>query len=162
MGYPAIYINPGGNVIVNLAEGVGENAKGQSNAPDQPEQFFKGTKFWLWGFIGSDSTTVMEVKLFFDIACDGTTLSFAWDIKSCQNSKSIEIKSSCGRLNKNDHIAVFEEGMNFIVGDKMETVKNVKTKNEKHIVEKCHTGIKNGTNKIGENYYLVTYFQKLF
>jgi len=70
-------------------------------------------------------------------------LSFAPGIKSYQITKSIEIECSCGRLNKNAQKAVFEEGMNSKVGIKMETVKNVISKNEKHMIKKCHTGVKN-------------------
>ncbi len=81
---------------MNLAEAVGENAKVPSNTSDQPEQYFKGFKFHLLGFIGSDSTTVKEVKIF-DMVCEGTTLSFSSSMRSYQNMKLLHIRCSCGR-----------------------------------------------------------------
>ncbi len=45
-------------------EAMGENAKSPSNAPDQPEQFFKGSKFQLPKFVGSDSITMKKKKTF--------------------------------------------------------------------------------------------------
>ncbi len=39
------YIIPDENIIVNLAEVIGDNATVPSNASDQPEQYFKGSKF---------------------------------------------------------------------------------------------------------------------
>ncbi len=121
--------------MVDHAEAVGKNAKDPSNAPDQPEQYFKGFQFQLPGFVGSDSTTMKEVKTFFDMVCEGSMLNFAQGIESYWNTKLTEIKCLCGRL-KNAQIAVFEEGMNSKVGIKMDTVKKGKSKNEKHIIEK--------------------------
>ncbi len=51
------------------------------------------------------------------------------------------IQCSCKKL-KNAQIAVFKEGMNLKVGIEIENVKDFKSKNEKHIIKKCHTGIK--------------------
>ncbi len=76
-----IYIDSDESVEVNLAEAVGENAKVPSDAPDHPEQYFKGSEFWFPGFVGSNSTTVKEVKMFF-FACEDTILSIAQSIKS--------------------------------------------------------------------------------
>ncbi len=44
---PFFSIIPVDNIIVNLAEAISENATVPSNAPDQPEQCFKGFKFRL-------------------------------------------------------------------------------------------------------------------
>ncbi len=85
-----IYINLDRNVVVNLAQAVTENTKVPSNAPDQPGQFFQGSKFRLPGFIGSDSTAMKEIERIFDMACEGTTLSFAQGMKSYWNAKLID------------------------------------------------------------------------
>ncbi len=50
------------------------------------------------------------------MACEGTMLIFSQGIKSYQNTKSFDIKCSCGRLNRNVQSAVFEDGMNSKVG----------------------------------------------
>ncbi len=59
-----VYINPDDNIIMNLAEAVGKNTRIPSNAPDQPVQYSKGSKFQLPEFIGSESKTVKESKFF--------------------------------------------------------------------------------------------------
>ncbi len=83
--------------MVDHAEAVGKNAKDPSNAPDQPEQYFKGYKFQLLEFVGSDSTPMKEMKLIFDMACECTRLSFSQGIKSYWNKKLSEINCSCRR-----------------------------------------------------------------
>ncbi len=55
-----IYINLDENVIENLVEALGEIAEVPCNAPYQTEQYFKGSKFQLPGFVVSDSTTMKE------------------------------------------------------------------------------------------------------
>ncbi len=110
--------------MVNLAEAVVGNGKVPSNAPDQPKKYFKGSKFRLPEFVGSNSKTVEEIKKI-DMACEGTTLSFAKGMKSYQITKSFDTKCSCGRLNKNVQSTVFEDVMTSKVGIKMETVKNL-------------------------------------
>ncbi len=43
----------------------------------------------------SDPTTVKELKILFNLACEDNTLSFAQGIKSHQKAKLIKIKCSC-------------------------------------------------------------------
>ncbi len=84
-------------------------------------------------------------------------------LKSYQNTKSIETMCSCGQLNRSAHNIVCKERMNSKIVVKAETVTNIKSKHEKHIVAKMpYWNKKMCINKVGENYYLVKYFLKLF
>ncbi len=114
---------------------MGVNARVPSNAPDQPDIYLKGSKFQVLWLVCSDSITVKEVKNF-DLAFEGTTLSFAHCLKSYQNTKSLRIMCSWEQLNKNAQNAVFEEWMNSKIGVKRETVNNVKPKMRHNLVGK--------------------------
>ncbi len=59
---PLIYFNLEGNIIVNFAEAVGMSAWVPYNAPGQPDHYLKEGKFWKLELIGSDTTTVIELK----------------------------------------------------------------------------------------------------
>ncbi len=57
-----------------LSKAVGTNVRVPSNAPDQPDHNLKGFKLCLLELIGSDSTTMKEVKTFFDLTQEGVIL----------------------------------------------------------------------------------------
>ncbi len=78
--------------------------------------------------IGSDALPVKEKKNL-DSAWEGITLCFLCRIKSFRNTKAIDNKNSCWRLNKSAQHKVFEEGRN-------QTWDSEKSKSEKNIIEK--------------------------
>ena len=122
--------------VVNLAEAIGSEFCIPTNATDQPEEhlFLKGSRFRLpQQFQGVAAAP--QVKSFFDAICKGTTLSLGRGVYKLKNKTCMDIKCSCGRLNKNAKNVAFTDGMNSKTGTKRETVKRQRTPNQQHIVD---------------------------
>ena len=125
-----------GAAVVNLAEAVGVGVRTPYNALDQPDDFLNGSKFCLPGFFGRDKKTTDGIVKFFLSICEGTSLTMPRGLYSQKNCVCLDIKCTCGRMNRYMKDAVFEDGMNARAGVKPEEIKRKRTENEEHIIQK--------------------------